>query len=124
MIDRCENPKNAAFARYAGRGIGVCAKWRASFEAFLSDMGEAPSGLTLERLDNNAGYSPENCTWATYRAQARNTRRCRSLTHEGRTMLISDWAKEIGIRESSLRCRIGRLGWTVERALSTPKIGC
>jgi hypothetical protein len=73
MWQRCGNPKHPAFSRYAERGITICERWR-SFECFLSDMGERPSGLTLDRLDNARGYEPGNCRWATRKEQIRNRR--------------------------------------------------
>lgn len=121
IINRCCNKSDKVYYRYGGRGITVCDEWRSSFITFFNDMGIPPKGLTIERINNNQGYSKENCKWATYKEQARNTRHCRPLTYEGKTMLVLDWAKYLGINESSLRCRIGRLGWSIERALSTYK---
>jgi len=74
MKARCFNPNNSRWKYYGGRGITVCDRWL-SFENFLADMGERPKGLTLERLDNNAGYSPTNCVWASYFVQRHNRRR-------------------------------------------------
>lgn len=77
MLDRCNNPKNNSYSHYGGRGIFVCKEWLGSFETFLKDMGERPErpkGLSIERLNNNDGYSPSNCVWASRTDQMRNQR--------------------------------------------------
>ena len=74
MKQRCDNPKQPRYIDYGGRGISVCDKWQTSFENFLEDMGKRPEGMTLDRIDNDKGYYPENCRWATYQQQNLNKR--------------------------------------------------
>lgn len=118
---RTGNPNSGMWARYGGRGITMDPRWAASFEAFSEDMGPRPSPQhSIDRIDNDGPYTPENCRWATKKQQARNTRRCVAWTYQGRTMTIADWAEEMDADPNTLRERVVTHGWTVERALSTP----
>jgi len=119
MLARCADQSNST---YGGKGVGVCARWR-TFENFLSDMGERPLGptrFTIDRLDNALGYSPENCRWATYGQQQRNYSKTILLTHIGKTMCLSDWAKETGLGAGTLQDRYKR-GWPAAAILSPEK---
>jgi hypothetical protein len=119
MMQRCHQPSATNFKNYGGNGIAVCERWH-DFVAFRADMGECPSkGETLDRIDNTKGYEPGNCRWATMAEQNRNRSSCIELTHAGRTMILRDWATEIGITPNALAQRL-YLGWSVERALTTP----
>jgi hypothetical protein len=114
---RCLNPKCQDFARYGGRGIKVCERWL-KFENFLEDMGLKPSPAhTIERIDNDTGYSKENCKWATLKEQRRNTSKVHFITFNGITLCLADWADRIGMKRLTLQMRILR-GWSVEDALT------
>ncbi len=118
MLHRCNNPKNAQYAHYGGRGITVCKRWH-SFDLFLKDMGACPEGLTLERTRNDCAYTPDNCKWATRAEQAVNRRCTVWLTALGKTQHLSAWAREVGIRADTLRLRLKR-GWSPEKTLTQP----
>lgn len=120
MIQRCTNPKGRAFPNYGGRGITVCPRWLNSFQNFFADMGPRPSrGLSLDRIDNNGPYAPENCRWATRKQQARNKRTSRVLVVDGVSATIPEWVERTGLLKSTIRERLRR-GWTPKRAVSTP----
>lgn len=119
IIGRCYRPKATGYARYGGRGITVCKRWRTSVANFIADMGPRPSSRhSIERIDNNGNYEPDNCLWATPEQQARNKRNNRMLTFQGRTMCLTAWAEAIGIAATTLQGRLQR-GWSVKRALTT-----
>lgn len=122
MRSRCLNPKDPAYNRYGGRGIKVHPQWINSFETFLSDMGEKPTPKhTLDRIKNNSDYTPENCRWATYSQQARNTRSNNLITFGGKTQCLKGWSEEVGLKPDTIWRRLKR-GWTIEKSLTEPLI--
>lgn len=109
MIRRCANPRDSAFYRYGGRGITVCERWRHDFAAFLADMGPKPSAKhSIDRIDNDGPYSPENCRWATLTEQGRNTRRNRVIEAFGERMCSSAWQEKTGVLAITARRRVAR----------------
>jgi hypothetical protein len=118
MKRRCLEPKHDEYKNYGGRGIKVCERWL-SFKNFLADMGVPPEGRTLDRIDNDGDYTPENCRWATTQEQRSNTRANRLLTFRGKTQPLFVWAKETGIQYTVLKARFYN-GWPVERLLTEP----
>lgn len=103
LIDRCTNPNFPKYNDYGGRGIGVCDRWRYSFENFYEDMGPRPSNKhSIDRYPNNDGnYEPPNCRWATNDEQQRNKRNNRWVEYEGKKMIAADWARYLGINDLS-----------------------
>ena len=121
MRSRCTNPNIPSFDKYGGRGIQICARW-SRFENFFEDMGPRPTPKhTIERIDNNGHYCPENCKWATMAEQDVNKRTNRFLAWDGKTLTVSQWACQLGMPETTLRARIGYLGWSIEKALTLPR---
>ncbi len=119
MKRRCQNINSTAYKDYGGRGIYVCERWQ-DFQGFYRDMGEPPTQKhTLERIDNNGSYTPENCRWATAQEQSLNKRNNILITMDGRTMSLSQWARYLGIKRQTLRARLNR-GWSHEKTLSCP----
>jgi hypothetical protein len=118
MRNRCERPNNTAYKNYGGRGITVCERWR-SFESFFADMGQPPPKHTLERRENDKGYYPDNCYWATRDTQGANKRNNRSLTAGGLTLHLAEWERRVG-GSGTVSARLKR-GWDIERACLTPR---
>lgn len=122
MKTRCNNPRCAKYARYGGRGINVCAEWLNDFQAF-HDWAMANGyrdDLTIDRINNDGDYSPENCRWITLKEQASNKSTNHLITHDGQTCTIAEWARKTGIPREVLKDRICRYGWEYDRALTTP----
>lgn len=119
MKDRCLNPRATGYQNYGGRGIKVCARWRASFENFFTDMGAAPRGKSIERENNNGNYEPSNCVWATRATQNDNQRRTRRITWNGETHTLKEWASRLGGTHSALTGRLHQ-GWSEHDAIATP----
>jgi hypothetical protein len=124
MVQRCHVKKSRQYSDYGGRGLRVCKRWLlpngAGLKNFYADMGPRPAGYTLERRNNNKGYSPANCEWATRVKQQSNRRNSRPLfTFKGKTTSASQWAKRYGFAPSTVINRLDR-GWTIKEALTTP----
>jgi hypothetical protein len=119
MIRRCRDPRSISYPHYGGRGITVDPVWQ-NFQRFLSDMGRRPSALhSIERIDNDGPYAPDNCRWATVSEQARNRRSNTLLTHDDVTMTLTEWAESTGVKASTIHMRL-KAGWPVARALTEP----
>jgi len=120
MKQRCDYEGAINYERYGERGISVCDRWANSFENFLDDMGKVPSSeYSIERIDNEGDYTPENCCWATPTEQARNTRRNRMIEHNGEIHPLVEWSHITGLKRTTIARRLDH-GWSAEEALTTP----
>lgn len=119
MKERCYKESRKDFASYGGRGIVMCDEWKNSFVNFLADMGEAPENMSIDRINGDGIYEKSNCRWATLEQQANNRRTCIYVTFNGETKTVAQWSRDIGIERKTLEYRI-RVGWDVEKALTTP----
>lgn len=121
MLTRCYNKTFPFYCYYGGRGITVCDRWRASYLAFIEDVGRRPGPeYTIDRINNNGNYEPGNVRWATRAQQLRNRSDNRLITANGRTMCLQDWANETGLNESTIHRRL-TLGWAPENAVNPKK---
>ena len=119
MKERCHNPTCHAYPLYGGRGITVCERWRNSFDAFLEDMGERPVGMSIDRIDNNKGYEPSNCRWATVIDQSNNRSTNRFLTIDGVSKTVTEWGRQVGKSRAVIKERLKR-GWSERDAVFEP----
>lgn len=115
MINRCTNKNEPRYEDYGGRGITVCERWM-DFMNFFEDMGHPPDGFTIDRVDNNRGYEPGNCSWVTPLEQNSNRRNTRVLTVRGVTKTVTQWAVETGLKAETIAARV-RFGWPPEKCL-------
>ncbi len=120
MIDRCSNLKTSGYEDYGGRGIIVCEQWRSSFEVFLEDMGVRPEDSSIERLDPDGNYEPDNCIWASDIEQNNNLRTNHYLTFQDETLTLAEWARIKGLTYNTISMRL-RSNWDIERILTTPQ---
>lgn len=120
MIKRCTNPNSKYYSYYGGRGIIVCERWRKSFSDFFDDMGPRPSPKhSIDRINNDGNYEPENCRWATRREQSLNKRNNRLLECRGQKRTLFEWAEIAGINPMTISCRL-KHDWSTEAAIFTP----
>lgn len=120
MKTRCYCESNPDYPQYGGRGITICKEWLQDFSRFKEWALQSgyDTGLTIDRMDVNASYSPENCRWVTMKVQNNNKRNNHYLTFQGETHTVSEWADITGIPYNTLYSRIAKLGWPVDRALT------
>ena len=121
MIKRCHKPEDRHYDRYGARGITVCDEWRKDCKIFYKwakDSGYK-AGLQLDRIDNNGNYEPNNCRWVSARENSLNKRNTLMITYKGKRKPLADWAVEKGLNYDTLKDRIYRYGWSIERALET-----
>ena len=121
---RCLNPKSPSYKHYGGRGIKVCEEWKKSFDDFYSWAIENGyrENLTIERIDNNGNYCPENCKWETQKQQCRNRRTNIVFEHNGEKHILTEWCEILNLEYKLIHNRIYKLGWSFEKSISTPKI--
>lgn len=117
MKTRCLNKNHIYYHSYGGRGIKVCDRWLDSFKNFYEDMGRAPEGKTLDRIDNNGNYSPENCRWITRARQASNRRNSRLYVFEGEQLTANDIARRIGVNINTFESWLYHHNYDIKEAI-------
>lgn len=116
MKGRCLNTNDKRYECWGGRGITICQNWVTSFEAFLKDMGKKPSSYhSLDRIDNNKGYCPENCRWATTLEQIINRRCSIKVTYNGMTKTLSEWCRELKVPYRRAYKRMKFFNWPIDQ---------
>ena len=121
MIQRCTNPRVDSYARYGGRGISVCQEWSEGFDSFYqwAILNNYTDDKTLDRIDYNGNYTPENCRWATFKQQANNKSSNKYITLNDTTKTLMEWCEDLNMPYQTVWRRLYRLGWSPEKALLT-----
>jgi hypothetical protein len=119
MRQRCHCESAIGFHNYGGRGIKVCERWMNSFENFYADMGNRPEGMSLDRIDNDGDYCPDNCKWSSHVEQGANQRTNRFIEHDGERLTLAQWSRRTGLSKHTIRRRLIK-GWSIEKTLNTP----
>jgi len=119
MKTRCYNINDNAYNNYGGRGIKVCDRWML-FENFLEDMGKRPSDCTLDRIDNNKGYNPENCKWSTKKQQMQNQSNTLFYIYKGEKRSLKYITEDLNLSHDAVYKRIKISGWDIDKAINTP----
>ena len=118
MVARCTNTNHKSYPNYGGRGVTVCERWLNSFPAFVDDMGKRPKGKTLDRINSDKGYCPENCRWSTMTEQGNNRRNNRLLEYNGATHTAMEWVRLLNLKSATVYDRLRR-NLPVDIVLST-----
>lgn len=121
--NRCYNKNNKYYFNYGGRGITMCDEWKNDFIKFKNWALENgfEEHLTIDRIDNNKGYFPENCRWVTKQKQDRNKRSNKNFTWRGETHCVQEWCEILGFTRDCLYTRLVRNKWDIEKAMTTPQ---
>lgn len=119
MMNRCYSPKSKAYPRYGGRGIYVCEEWHIVTNFISDNENRYAKRLSLDRINNNGPYSLENTRWASYEQQALNKGNNVVLEYDGRSQTMTEWAREAGLKTTTLQRRL-KAGWPLEEALTSP----
>ena len=124
MIQRCTNPNNTAYKYYGQRGISVCNEWINDFQTFYKWSVENgyENGLTIDRIDTNKGYDPSNCRWVSRKVQQNNTNAVHNFTINGETKSLAEWCRIYNQHHETVRIRVLKRGWDIEKALTTPPL--
>jgi len=121
MKKRCFDKKHNSYKNYGARGIGVCTQWLNDYAQFLKDMGRCPEGFSLDRIDVNQGYSPENCKWSSKIDQCNNTRANVFITYNGKTQTLTQWSRELNLNSKRTESRF-RVGLNPEKIFLKDKL--
>lgn len=120
--NRCDNPKSEAYKYYGKKGIHICDEWANDFVSFYNwaMLNGYDDGLSIDRIDNSKGYSPDNCRFTTKKVQANNRSYCKFYEYNGKTQTLTQWCEELNLNYKLVHGRIYRCGWSFEKAITQP----